>query len=168
MEAVHYLKKQIKSMRSLQASVLESVTDEQIRTVLPGTTSPIGVIWLHMANGEDNFLSTITGKPSLWVSAGWRERFGLEKAPRIGEDWSGYKDVKLNKELLQDYTTAVAAATKAYLEAITDENLDETVKFFTDSDPKANVWVLLIGHTLIHSGEIAALKGVQGERGLPF
>ena len=168
MDTKTYLRKQIKSMWYLQDSVLKNLTDEQLAVKPPGTTSPIGVIWLHMANGEDNFVSTIMEQPSLWKSCGWNEHFGLEKAPNIGEDWTEYQDVVLTVELLQAYSYAVRAQTETCLESTTDDNLDETVKFFTDSDPKANVWVLLVGHTLVHSGEIAAIVGVLGGKGLPF
>jgi hypothetical protein len=168
MDAKTYLRKQIKSMWNLQGSVVNGLTDEQLAVIPPGTTSPIGVIWLHMVYGEDNFVSTIMEQPSLWQSGDWKERFGLEKAPNIGEDWTEYQDVALTIEKVQAYSDAVQAQTGACLESTTDETLDETVKFFTDSDPKANVWVLLVSHTLIHSGEIAAIKGVLGEKGLPF
>jgi len=168
MDTITYLRKQIKSMRSLQDSVLESLTEEILKVKPGGTTSPIGVIWLHMLTGEDGFLSTITGEPSLWESAKWKEKFGLEKAPNIGEDWTEYQEVDLPLDLLQAYTTAVSERTSAVLEDLTPEALDETVKFFTESDPKASVWVLLIGHNLIHGGEIAAIKGVLGGQGLPF
>jgi uncharacterized damage-inducible protein DinB len=168
MDVLTYLQKQIKSMRSLQTSVLESLTEEMLAVKPPGTVSPIGVIWLHMMSGEEGFLSVITGEPTLWESAGWKEKFGLEKAPNVGENWTEYQGANLTLELLCAYTEAVSKRTTATLDTITNESLDEKVKFFTDSDPKGSVWVLLIGHTLIHAGEIAAIKGVLGGQGLPF
>ena len=168
MDVTTYLHKQIKSMRSLQTSVLESLTEDVLAVKPPGTTSSIGVIWLHMVSGEEGFLSIITGEPTLWESAGWKEKFGLEYAPNMGEDWTEYQEAALTLELLQAYTEAVTQRTQAVLNDLTPEFLDEIVKFFTDSDPKGNVWVLLIGHTLIHSGEIAAIKGILGGNGLPF
>jgi uncharacterized damage-inducible protein DinB len=168
MDSITYLRKQIKSMRNLQASVLESLADEVLRVKPGGTASPIGVIWLHMLTGEEGFLNTITGEPGLWESAGWKEKFNLEKAPNIGEDWTEYQEANLTLELLKAYTAAVSERTSTILDSLIPEALDETVKFFTESDPKGNVWVLLIGHTLIHSGEIAALKGILGDQGLPF
>jgi hypothetical protein len=166
MDSITYLRKQIKSMRSLQASVLESLTEGILKVKPGGTTSPIGVIWLHMLTGEDGFLETITGEPSLWESAGWKEKFGLEKGPNIGEDWTEYQEADLPLGLLKAYTEAVSERTSGILENLTPEALDDTVKFFTESDAKGDVWVLLIGHNLIHAGEIAAIKGVLGGQGL--
>ena len=168
MDVNTYLKKQIKSMWYLQDSVVKDLTDEQLMLLPPGTVSPIGVIWLHMVNSEDNFVSTIQEQESLWDSGGWDGRFSVGTVPDMGEDWTKYQDADLTVELLQAYTEAVREKTKACLKVTKGETLDETVKFFSDSDPKASVWVLLIGHTLIHSGEIAAIKGVLGNKGLPF
>ena len=168
MDAKTYLKKQIKSMWSLGDSVLYGLSDDVLMEVQPGTAAPIGVIWLHMANGEDNFISIIEAGKPLWESDGWKERFGLEKAPNIGEDWTGYQSAALTVELLQAYTEVVRERTKACLETTDDGSLDEMVKFFSEADPKASVWALLVSHTLIHAGEIAAIKGVLGGKGLPF
>jgi len=168
MKRLDYLKHQVKSMRSLPTSVIEDIADEMLAQKPSGTASSIGVIWLHMIAGEDNFLSVISGEETLWESEGWNDRFGLEKVPNIGEDWSEYEDAEISCELLNGYTTAISGRTQLYLDSLEDGSLDETVKFFTDEDPKARVWALLIGHTLIHAGEIAAIKGVLGGKGLPF
>jgi hypothetical protein len=168
MDAKIYLRKQIRMMWYLQDAVLKGLTDEHLTQAPPGTAHPIGIIWLHMAAGEDGFVSTILQQPKLWDSDGWKERFGLEKAPNMGEDWTEYKDISLTIDLLKDYTKVVRAQTKTCLKSTTSDTLDETVKFTSESDPKANVWVFLVGHTLIHSGEIAAIKGILGEKGLPF
>ena len=168
MDTLEYLKEQIGSMRSLQESVLKEISDEAYNHGPLGTISSIGVIWLHMVAGEDGFLSIITGDETLWESKGWKDRFGLEKTPNFGEDWKKYEEVVLPIELLREYTTAVKERCQQILERVTLESLDETVKFFTDSDPKSSVWILLVGHTLLHAGEISAIKGVLGDKGLPF
>ena len=49
-----------------------------------------------------------------------------------------------------------------------DDTLDEPVQFFTDHDTKADIWALYVDHTIHHCGEISALKGVFGGKGLPF
>ena len=168
MDAVNYLEVQLKNMWSLGDSVTQDLKDGDLRQVPPGTVSPIGVIWLHMINGEDNFLTIIEGPDPLWVTAGWNARFGLESAPNIGEDWTQYQDAALSVDLLREYMAAVRERTRSCLAVIDADSLDETVKFFTDADPKARVWALMIGHSLLHTGEIAAIKGVLGGMGLPF
>ena len=167
MDSITYLKKQLERMWSLQKSTLDSVTDEILMRQPNGTVSPIGVIWLHMVNSQDNFTSLTSGKPSLWRS-GWSDKFDLANAPDIGEDWTPYYETSLTVDLLRAYGDAVRQFTEEALIDVDEQSLDETVKMFTDQDPKADVWALMIGHTLLHCGEIAALKGVFGEKGLPF
>jgi uncharacterized damage-inducible protein DinB len=167
MDAKTYLTKQLKSMWSLQKSSLESVTDAVLMQKPAGTLSPIGVIWLHMLNSQDNFTAMLSGDKTLW-RRGWAETFGLEKAPNIGEDWTPYYGTPLTMDQLRAYEEAVHAFTQVTLDAVDEHSLDETVKMFTDQNPKADVWVLMITHTLIHSGEIAATKGMFGGQGLPF
>ena len=168
MDAVAYLDVQLKNMWSLGDSVTQGLENEDLIRIPPGTVSPIGVIWLHMVNGEDNFLTIIEGVDPLWVTAGWNAHFGLESAPNIGEDWTQYQDAAFSVDLLREYMAAVRERTRACLAAINGDSLDETVKFFTEADPKARVWALMIGHSLLHTGEIAAIKGVLGCKGLPF
>ena len=168
MDAREYLKTQIESMFYLQDSVCKDVTGDILLATPPGTVSSIGIIWLHLVNAQDNFIAMITGQTSLWKTGDWPGQFGLEKAPDIGEDWAQYKDAALTVELLKKYGDAIRKHTNTVLETTRAESLDETVKFFTESDPKASVWALMVGHTMLHCGEIAALKGVMGGKGMPF
>ena len=168
MDTKQYLKKQIESMKGLQDAAIGDLTDEQLMYIPEGTVSPIGVIWLHMVYSEDSFIAILMQKPTLWDAGGWKERFDLQKAPDFGEDWTAFKESKITVDLLEAYTQAVREGTSACLEATTSDSLDENVKFFSESDPKADVWVLLSQHTLLHTGEIAAIKGLQGVKGLPF
>ena len=108
MKGLDYLKHQVMWMRSLQTSVIEDIEDEMLTKKPTGTTSSIGVIWLHMISGEDNFLTIISGEDSLWESEGWKVRFGLDKAPNMGEDWSKYEDAEITSELLKGYTTEIS------------------------------------------------------------
>lgn len=168
MDAKKYLQSQLEGMWHLQKATLDSVTDDIVMKTPEGTVSPIGVIWLHLVSAQDKFVATLTGKDSLWQSEGWDKRFGVEKAPGFGMDWSTYQGMDWSIELLQDYTLAVKAFVQQAVDSMDNETLDERVKFFTDSDPKSDVWVLLIGHTLHHCGEIAAINGAFGGKGLPF
>ena len=168
MDAKKYLEDQIQSMWHLQDAALSDLTDAQLTFQPEGTVSPIGVIWLHMIFSEDSFIAILMKQPTLWESGSWKEKFNLDGAPDFGEDWTAYRDVPFTVDLLQSYTQAVRERTKACLEATDASTLDETLKFFSDSDPKAAVWILLSQHSLLHSGEISALKGIQGVKGLPF
>jgi len=167
MDSKTYLQKQLEGMWYLQKSTLDSVTDNILMQQPEGTLSPIGVIWLHMINAQDNFTGMLSGKSSLWRQ-GWSEKFDLAQTPNIGEDWAPFYQTSLTVDLLRAYGEAVREFTQDTLAGIDSHSLDETVRMFTEADPKADVWVLMVGHTLLHCGEIAALKGIFGGKGLPF
>lgn len=168
MEIKTYLLRQFTSQRQLVDSALQGLTDEQLTWLPPGTANPIGVIILHMLASEDYFISLLTGKDCLWESQKWAEKFNLAKPPDIGEDWSVYRSGTITLDLLLSFRDAVRKATDSYFETVTSAELDRTIKFFTDNDPVADVLILLDGHNLTHAGEIAALKGVYGVKGLPY
>jgi hypothetical protein len=54
------------------------------------------------------------------------------------------------------------------LAKLTDDELDRQVSFFGSESSVADVLVRFVAHTAGHTGEIAAVKGMQGLQGLPF
>lgn len=58
------------------------------------------------------------------------------------------------------------AATDAFLATLTAEALDRKVKFAGGERTVADMLILSASQSLGHIGEIAALKGVQGVKGM--
>ena len=100
-------------------------------------------------------------------SEGWDAKLGLEAAgPRDASAWA---DKRFDLATVRDYVAAVQAATDAFLADAEDEVLQRSMETPMGEqraiDMLANVGVV---HVASHWGEIAALRGVQGEKGLPF
>lgn len=79
------------------------------------------------------------------------------------------RGVKCDVAALQPYKDAVYASVQSYLDGLTDAELDRG--FDGPFGPTTVIDMLtnaLIGNTLAHTGEISALKGVQGAQGYPF
>ncbi len=83
------------------------------------------------------------------------------------EDWAA--GVHMSLDSFQAYAKAVFAQTDAYLAGLSDADLvrkgqgpggETTLGWFVVN--------ILATHVPQHLGEIAALKGVQGLKGLPF
>ena len=72
------------------------------------------------------------------------------------------------EQKLLDYAAAVGAATDNYIATLTTKELDRLVPIMGQEWPVADVLALLVVHASGHLGEIAALKGIQGVKGLPF
>ena len=78
--------------------------------------------------------------------------------------------MKLNLPAFREYAKAVYGATDAYIAALSDADLERKVHTgFIGEQTVAFVVSNILGwHVAEHNGEIAALKGVQGLKGLPF
>ena len=125
--------------------------------------------FLHAVAGEDHFFQSILqGQPPLWATGGWAGRIGLAQAPGGGQGWAEANSTVLALAPVREYAEAVRNATDAYLARLTDDELDRQVSFFGSESSVAGVLVRFVAHTAGHTGEIAAVKGMQGLQGLPF
>jgi len=69
----------------------------------------------------------------------------------------------------QEYADAVFAATDAYVADLPDSELERKIQgAIGEYTVGWGIAILLCQHAAQHSGEIAALKGIQGLKGLPF
>ena len=130
--------------------------------------SPISAVYAHIAMTQDGIVhGLVQGRPTLLESEGWDAKLGLEAAgPRDASSWA---DKRFDLATVRDYVAAVQAATDAFLADAEDEVLQRSMETPMGEqraiDMLANVGVV---HVASHWGEIAALRGVQGEKGLPF
>ncbi len=168
MDAKTYLTYQFASLRYLVDAALAGLTHEQLTWIPPGTANSIGLTALHMLATEDKYIALLRGKERLWQIQNWNSTFNLAEPPGFGGDWTVLRHATLTIEMLLAYQVVVRVETDFYLDALTPEALDFPVKLFTDHDKAADMLALLISHTLLHAGEIAAIKGVYGVKGLPF
>ena len=104
----------------------------------------------------------------VWETGGWSERIGLPLPPGRGAGWEEARGTALALAPVLDYQRVVYAATDTYLANLSAEELDRQVSFIGGEQPVAQILTMLVVHTMLHSGEIAALKGLQGAKGLPF
>ena len=168
MTAIEYIQRQIAQVRFFATDVVQDLTDEQLNFPAPGTTNTIGAIYLHMTTSEDSFInSVIQGKPRIWDSEDWANKINISTPPARG-DWSGVKDKSLAVASVVAYKTAVHAATAAFLATLTDDDLARQLSFRGNGETVADILTRFVTHTSFHTGEIAAIKGVHGLKGLSF
>jgi hypothetical protein len=154
-------------MRRFVDGILNGLTDEHLNWQPPGTANPIGVSWLHLLTAEDGFIqTTIQGKPRLWESQEWTLKTGIH--PRASdESWDRVKQTQFSVAPLQAYGAAVGEATDAYLGGVTPGELDRTVMANNTEILVAVLLTIMVCHAAGHAGDIAAIKGIQGLKGLP-
>jgi len=128
-----------------------------------GTANAIAPTFVHAYHPEDRFVSEQGGRGALFDGEGWGVRLGFDPAAPWAESAS------LDPMLCRNYARAVRAATAAYLAALDPDAPGREIA--TPRGPMVlgeRLSLVLVIHKLTHLGEIAALLGGQGERGLPF
>ena len=135
------------------------------------TITNIGSIYAHTLFAEDNILhGMLQGKSPIYKTGNWAARTKLEM-PKPGEfspEWA--RSVKLNLPAFREYAKAVYAASDAYVAGLAEADLDRKVDtgFVGEQTVAFVIGNVLAWHAAEHNGEIAALKGAFGLKGLPF
>ncbi len=122
--------------------------------------------WLawHTARVQDAQIAPLAGVAEVWTAQGWAERFGLpfdDAATGYGQSADEVGQVRASADLLLGYLEATTAQTLAYLERLTDDDLDVVVD--EDRDPPVTLGVRLVSvlaDDLQHAGQASYLRGV--------
>ena len=164
MDALTLLRDQAAFAEKLMTDVFAPVTvDQAIWRPEGSTTNPIAVIFLHIYTSEDGMIARSLGKSPILETGAWSDRLGYESI----HAWSPITDPDLAS--YRAYAGEVAAATKDYLTNLEPTALEQEVDSPRGRRTRvAGLSLLLTTHKLTHSGEIAALLGCQGAKGLPF
>lgn len=168
MNGVASIKEMLGLARQYLDAAIQETDAETLTKKLPGATvGPIGEIYGHTIGNEDwAFNQLIQGKEQLLTSGGWASKLGLDAASQE-HDWGSVAQNHMAE--LQAYGKAVTAATDAFLDGLKDADLDQPIDFFGRKESMG--WVIadtVLVHVAFHSGEIASLKGVMGQKGLPW
>lgn len=132
-----------------------------------GANSIAWLVW-HLTRVQDDHVAEVAGAEQVWTSGGWADRFALP----LGAAETGYgasaddvAAVRASAELLTGYHAAVHAVTDAFLEGLSDADLDRVVD--TSYDPPVTLGVRLVSvlsDDLEHVGQAAFVRGVLSRR----
>jgi hypothetical protein len=168
METVEFIQKQYTWVKKQFDGVMQDTTEEQINWTPPGTANSIGVTLLHVAGTLDNaFQGTLQGKPSVWDSGVWGKKLGLSGLPGRVHGWDEAKSSHLASGPLMEYVNSVFNQVNTCVSGLTPPELDRVVTLYGADRPVSDLLIMQASHALMHTGEIAALKGMQGVKGLP-
>lgn len=169
MQMKEFIAAQIGTQRWIADSVLRDLTEEQLNWSPPGATNTIATILLHVTGTDDTFVNVrARGGATVWESGNWSERVGFPGIPGRAGYWAEANDHAFALAPLLEYMAAVRASLDDYVATLTDEELSRMVQALGNEQPIAAVLALVVVHAAGHFGEIAALKGAQGAKGLPF
>lgn len=168
MNVIEYIQGEMASLRRSVERVMKEMDPVVFNWGPPGTANTISATFIHFINSEDHFIQTVLqGEPTVWEIGGWAQKTGIPKPPGIGEDWSDFKRRQVQIAPIFDYAAEVWSATDKYLSSLPVDDLNRMVNFHGSDRSVAYVLRLCVSQAQGHLGEIAALKGVQGKRGLP-
>lgn len=132
--------------------------------------SPAWLLW-HAGREIDVQLAPLSGHPQAWMTGGFDKRFGLHLSPEdLGYGHSPEQaraivvpETDAGKSLLRDYLAAVTEQARAYVNSLSEADLDEVVDNRWDPPVTRGVrLVSLFDDALQHVGQVAYVAGMKG------
>lgn len=129
----------------------------------PESNTAAWLVW-HLTRVQDDHVASVAGTEQRWTVGGWAEKFGLPfpaDATGYGQSADDVAAVRVDADDLRGYFDEVHAATLAYLERVTDDDLDAVVD--TAWDPPVTLGVRLVSvlsDDLQHVGQAAYVRGL--------
>jgi uncharacterized damage-inducible protein DinB len=135
-----------------------------VRRIAPGANTVAWLVW-HLLRVQDDHVADAAGTEQVWFSGGWHERFDLPFEPGAtgyGQTPDEVSAVHTTSELLAGYAREVTAATQAFVQTLTDDDLDRIVD--EGWDPPVTLGtrlVSVIGDDLKHLGQAEYAAGLS-------
>jgi hypothetical protein len=113
-------------VRDSQHHILEDLTDDELtREPHP----PIGWLSWRVSRILDSNVTRLQGREQLWIADGWHQRFGMPPEPAdfgrgAGHTREQVRAFRAGRELLLAYHDVAYDLTMAYVEKLTQEDLD--------------------------------------------
>jgi Protein of unknown function (DUF664) len=157
-------------IRGLVHKVVDGLDEGALTArVDPDANSIAWLVW-HLTRVQDDHVAEVAGREQVWTAGGWAERFGLP----FDDDVIGYGQSSdevarvrgVPAELLAGYHDAVHQASVAYVQKLTDADLDRIVD--ENFDPPVTLAVRLVSvvsDDLQHVGQAAFVRGLLDRRG---
>jgi hypothetical protein len=165
MEILDYIRGSLVTAHSMQDIALVELTDEVAHWQPTGTANSIAQLLAHMVGGEDRAVNLCIKGGKTLAEQGWGMKTGVPQ--ERGGFWR--KDWTLNIPEFQAYAAAVHASAEELLANMQPDDLDKPVEWFNGPNTAGGlIRMVVINHVLGHCGEVSALKGMQGLKGLPF
>ncbi len=170
MDGVQALTAAVKASHEWYNGTVADVTGAQANWLPDGVAHPFGELMAYIVQSEDGIVNgMLRGHAPLWQRDGWDKKLGVPNM--MMHDNKGARSFKIDPKSLATYTQAVQSSTMAYLSSLKPADLERVIDVGGNIGkmPVAGVLtMLLVGNNFAHTGEISALKGVQGAKGYPF
>lgn len=167
----------LKNIHENLEGTMKGVTAEVAHWQPQGKALSIAAAYAHVVVSEDALLSMITKEKSL-IESGWETKLGLSAPhPMMDENWEKNfsewtKTVKIDLSKFQEYAKAVYKRSENFCSSLNDADLTEqkVTMFMNMGEWTFGKFIVLIviNHGANLTGEISAIKGLQGLKGYPM
>ena len=163
MNATQYAKTEILQGLDFLDLCVKDMTDEQYNWMPSGTGHPASKLHAHILYYLDFSINLVLGaNPSSWGEFAKKEGLGES----VAEIWTS--DTTISPSAMQEYAKGLKPSVESYFGSVRDADLDKEVDTrFLGTQTVCWMLTFITYHTLIHTGEISAVKGMQGLKGLP-
>jgi hypothetical protein len=162
---------QMKMTFDILDTTLSDCTEEIANVWREGwTTQPISALYAHALTSVDWVVNeTTAGGRTVYERDGWGPRLGIDDVQRFLSS-AAPGSLSFNLGLLREYGAAVRASVEGFLSTASEGAMTRQVDSFLGGKVSGAEFVAVFGvmHLIEHFGEISALKGVLGLKGLPF
>lgn len=164
MDTITYAKKTLEQSFGLFNMICDSLTDEQYNWKPEGTANTIAKTHIHAMSTIDFFITgTLACGQMLWPQIAAQHKL----PPNPTEIWAHAAPIPFAP--IKEYGMDVQKAAIDYVSTLKPEDLDREVETPFFGKKNAAFLVSLAGvHAIGHGGDISAIKGLQGLKGLPF
>lgn len=152
-------------IRSIVADSVEGLSAEQLSSRPDGVGNSIAWLVWHLTRIQDDHVAEVAGKPQIWLSEGWVERFALPFDP--ADHGYGHTSEQVDAvrpesgDLLIGYHDAVYERTIRYVQGLVDADLDRIVDKAWNPPVTLGVrLVSVISDDLQHAGQAAYAAGL--------
>ncbi|HJM74283.1 MAG TPA: DinB family protein [Dehalococcoidia bacterium] len=169
MQVQDLLRSQFRQAHTIIEQVIDDCDDAALTNIVGGNVGSISAIYAHTVFDEDGWIAGVDGSDRLWEAGDWAAKTGLDIPGAMQTQEWAQSGTFYDVAAFREYALAVYARTDEYLSNASDSDLDTEVAAGGGKMPAAK-WVGAVGlwHVMSHQGEISALKGAQGLKGLPF
>jgi uncharacterized damage-inducible protein DinB len=144
---------------------VHGLTPDQLRRQPADGANSIGWLVWHLTRVQDGHLAELLDEEQVYLTGEWAPRFGLKADP--SDTGYGHHAGQIgtvapeSAKVLTDYYAAVHAKTLAYLQKLTDADLDRVVDEAWDPPVTLGVrLVSVIDDDAQHAGQAAYVRGL--------
>ena len=168
------LTEQLQGSHGLLNMTMQGVTPEVASFTPPGLANSITDTYVHIIVSEDWLIHVLLQNKQPLYASELKNKIGVEAFTHPADNafpaWT--KGAKIHMEELKEYADKIFAMSEEYIKNLTDEDLQKEADLSAFGMGKSTVGFviasIITSNMNLHTGEISAIKGIQGLKGYPM